>query len=125
MGQDHPVQVINLVTRGTIEERVLRTIEAKLNLFANIFNGDDDEIEFSGVNQTAFVDAMRELLTEPEASATVVAEPNLGGNAAFWAVSLKMLQEMRTLIESGAECPSEVHAGVERADRTIVKPHAH
>ena len=114
MGQDNPVQVINLVTRGTIEERVLSTIEAKLHLFANIFNGDDDEIEFTGVNQTAFVDAMRELLNQPEASATVVAEPNLGGNAAFWAVSMTMLQEMGRLIEAGTDCPPEVQAELEK-----------
>src|SRR4029078_6101093 len=34
MGQSRPVRVVNFVTRGTIEERVLRTVEAKQGLFA-------------------------------------------------------------------------------------------
>jgi SNF2 family DNA or RNA helicase len=34
MGQSRPVRVINFVTRGTIEEKVLRTVEAKQGLFA-------------------------------------------------------------------------------------------
>lgn len=33
VGQDHEVLIANLVARGTIEERVLRVLEAKINLF--------------------------------------------------------------------------------------------
>jgi SNF2 family DNA or RNA helicase len=33
IGQDHDVVVTNLVGRGTIEERILRVLEAKINLF--------------------------------------------------------------------------------------------
>lgn len=33
IGQDHDVEVTNLVSRGTIEERVLGVLEAKINLF--------------------------------------------------------------------------------------------
>ena len=67
MGQSKPVRVINLVTRGTIEERVLRTIEQKQGLFAGVFDGDEDEVAFTAVNQTKFVDAIRELIAEPKA----------------------------------------------------------
>src|SRR5204863_9533376 len=34
MGQNRPVRVINFVTRGTIEEKVLRTVQAKRARFA-------------------------------------------------------------------------------------------
>jgi superfamily II DNA/RNA helicase len=60
MGQNRPVRVVNFVTRGTIEEKVLRTIEAKQGLFDGLFTGDDDEIPFAAVNTTGFLDAMRE-----------------------------------------------------------------
>jgi len=33
VGQDHDVLLTNLVARGTIEEQVLRVLEAKINLF--------------------------------------------------------------------------------------------
>jgi superfamily II DNA/RNA helicase len=62
MGQSRPVRVINLVTRGTIEEKVLRTLEAKQNLFAGIFEGDADEIPFEAVRASGFLDTMRELV---------------------------------------------------------------
>jgi SNF2 family DNA or RNA helicase len=77
MGQSRPVRVINFVTRGTIEEKVLRTLEAKQGLFAGLFTGDADEIPFEAVNTGGFLDTMRELVNEGEAPApkSVPAEP--------------------------------------------------
>jgi len=66
MGQSKPVRVILLVTRGSIEERVLRTIEMKRSLFAGVFDGDTDEVNFDSVNRPAFLDSVRELIGEPE-----------------------------------------------------------
>jgi SNF2 family DNA or RNA helicase len=62
MGQNRPVRVINFVTRGTIEEKVLRTLEAKQGLFAGIFAGDADEIPFEAINTGGFLDTMRDLV---------------------------------------------------------------
>jgi hypothetical protein len=59
------VRVINFVTRGTIEEKVLRTVEAKQALFAGLFTGDADEIPFEAINTGGFLDTMRELV-DPE-----------------------------------------------------------
>jgi SNF2 family DNA or RNA helicase len=66
MGQSRPVRVVNLVTRGTIEEKVLRTLEAKQGLFAGVFEGDADEIPFEAVKTSGFLDSMRELVSEEE-----------------------------------------------------------
>ena len=33
IGQDHDVTVVNLVAKGTVEERVLSVLETKINLF--------------------------------------------------------------------------------------------
>ncbi|HSQ54979.1 MAG TPA: DEAD/DEAH box helicase, partial [Gemmata sp.] len=65
MGQSRPVRVVNFVTRGTIEEQVLRRVEAKQGLFAGVFEGDADEIPFEVVSSGRFLDAMRELVDEP------------------------------------------------------------
>ena len=68
LGQNKPVRVINLVTRGTIEERVLRTLEQKQNLFAGVFDGEEDEIAFATVPTGGFLATVRELIgeTKPE-----------------------------------------------------------
>ncbi len=66
MGQSRPVRVINFVTLGTIEEKVRRTLEAKQNLFAGLFEGDADEIPFETVRVSAFLDTMRELIGTDE-----------------------------------------------------------
>jgi SNF2 family DNA or RNA helicase len=62
MGQSRPVRVVNFVTRGTIEEKVLRTLEAKQGLFDGVFSGDADEIPFEAVNTFGFLDSVRELV---------------------------------------------------------------
>src|SRR5256714_6722693 len=46
MGQHRPVQVFNLVTRDSIEERVLKTVAMKRTLFEGVFAGTADEVGF-------------------------------------------------------------------------------
>jgi SNF2 family DNA or RNA helicase len=80
MGQSRPVRVINLVTRGTIEENVLRTLEAKQNLFAGVFESDADEIPFEAIRASGFLDTMRELVgTEDGDGRRAEAEGRSGG----------------------------------------------
>ncbi|HYH66376.1 MAG TPA: DEAD/DEAH box helicase [Urbifossiella sp.] len=64
MGQKRPVRVVNFVTRGTIEERVLRTLEAKQSLFVGLFEGDADEMAFAA--GPGFLSALRRLTGEEE-----------------------------------------------------------
>ncbi len=61
MGQHRPVQVFHLVMRDSIEERVLRTLQQKRSLFAELFAGSNDEIAFDSLGQKAFLDAVRDL----------------------------------------------------------------
>jgi len=68
MGQSRPVRVIRLVTRGTIEERVLDVIAQKRALFEGLFEGDSDTIDFAAPGQSAFLSAVRgalDLAAEP------------------------------------------------------------
>ena len=62
LGQHRPVQVINLVTRDSIEERVLKTIAMKRSLFEGVFSGTSDEVSFASLGQRAFLDTVRDLL---------------------------------------------------------------
>ncbi len=62
LGQHRPVQVINLVTRDSIEERVLKTIALKKSLFDGVFSGTSDEVSFASLGQRAFLDTVRDLL---------------------------------------------------------------
>lgn len=73
LGQERPVRVINLVTRGTIEEKVLRTLEQKQGLFAGVFDGEEDEIAFSAINPGGFLNTVRELIGEAKAEVVAVA----------------------------------------------------
>jgi len=66
-GQPRPVQVVNLIARGTIEERILDTLAAKQNVFASIF-GDKDapaEISFKDTGQ-GLLKTLDEMLDKPE-----------------------------------------------------------
>ena len=44
MGQTNPVQIINMIARGTIEERMLPTLAFKSNLAAGILDGGEDVV---------------------------------------------------------------------------------
>jgi SNF2 family DNA or RNA helicase len=64
VGQEHEVLLTNLVARGTIEQRILHVLEAKINLFElvvgeldMILGRVDDDFDFEGSIFDAFVDA--------------------------------------------------------------------
>jgi superfamily II DNA or RNA helicase len=62
LGQSRPVRVIRLVTRNTVEERVLEVLGQKRALFEGLFEGDSDEVSFAAPGQPAFLDAIRAAL---------------------------------------------------------------
>jgi SNF2 family DNA or RNA helicase len=64
MGQSKPVRVILLITRNSIEERVLKTVEMKRSLFAGVFDGDSDEVNFQALGQPQFLQSVRDLIGE-------------------------------------------------------------
>jgi SNF2 family DNA or RNA helicase len=112
MGQSKPVRVINLVTRGTIEERVLQTIGQKQDLFAGVFAGDEDEIAFTAVTQPKFLDAVRELLQKDdggrgkEGSEAVVGASGLipaSSVNSFWQAGIDMVAALNAVLMSDSK----------------------
>jgi superfamily II DNA or RNA helicase len=75
MGQHRPVQVFNLVTRDSIEERVLRALQSKQTLFDGVFSGTTDEVLFDTLGQKAFLATVRALVGEEEHAAEAPATP--------------------------------------------------
>jgi superfamily II DNA or RNA helicase len=69
MGQHRPVQVFNLVTRDSIEERVLKSLQGKQSLFDGVFSGTTDEVLFDTLGQKAFLATVRALVGEEEHAA--------------------------------------------------------
>ena len=65
VGQEHDVTLTNLVCRGTIEQRVMHVLEAKINLFElvvgeldMILGRVDDDFDFENEVFDAFIDAV-------------------------------------------------------------------
>src|SRR5258705_12513249 len=55
MGQTRPVQVINFVAKGTIEEGMLSVLGVKRSLSAGILDGGSGEISFGGSRLNRFM----------------------------------------------------------------------
>ena len=58
------------MTRDSIEERVLRTLERKRTVFASVFSGTDDEVMFGTLGHQAFLNTVRELVAEEPLAST-------------------------------------------------------
>jgi superfamily II DNA or RNA helicase len=96
MGQQRPVQVFNLVTRDSIEERVLRTLERKRALFEGVFSGASDEMALDGLGNQAFLATVRELVVEEKPTpAAEAAAPAVAADGAE--------QARRKVVEAGVQ----------------------
>ena len=74
LGQANPVQIINMVARGTIEERMLSTLRFKSNLAAGILDGGEDAVFLDNNKFDKIVDVVDGVISEAE---TVDSEPRL------------------------------------------------
>jgi SNF2 family DNA or RNA helicase len=75
MGQSRPVRVVNFVTLGSIEERVLKAIETKRSLFGSVFDGDSDAVDFAALGTQSFLDGVREVVGVEKPAAVPAPEP--------------------------------------------------
>jgi SNF2 family DNA or RNA helicase len=62
LGQHNPVTAINLITKNSIEERVLETIKIKRMIFTELFEGKESEIDFSSLKKEPFINMVNELM---------------------------------------------------------------
>lgn len=73
LGQKRSVQVVNLITKGAIEERMLDCLEAKRQLFASVFAGVSDLDDLTFDRSKAFLARVRAMM-EAAAPAVPVVE---------------------------------------------------
>lgn len=68
LGQANPVQIINMVARGTIEERMLSTLRFKSNLAAGILDGGEDAVFFDNNKFDKIVEVVDGVIGKPEST---------------------------------------------------------
>ncbi len=79
LGQSRPVQVVNFVAQGTIEEGMLSVLKFKKSLFTGALDGGDKEVFLGGSRLTRFMETVEKassnipapLAEEPEDAAVV------------------------------------------------------
>ena len=62
MGQAHPVQVIHMLTQGSIEVRVWETMQLKRALFSGLFDATADEVSFEKLGRSTFLNVVKEIV---------------------------------------------------------------
>jgi SNF2 family DNA or RNA helicase len=106
MGQHRPVQVFHLVTRDSIEERVLRALTVKRDLFEGVFAGGSNEVVFDQVGQGAFLDTVRDLVAEeappPALPAAPPAEPGSEALQRVVQAGVQLLEALAALLTAAA-----------------------
>lgn len=66
LGQQNPVQIINMVAKGTIEQRMLATLKFKSNLAAGILDGGQDAVFIDNNKFGKIVDMVESVISEDE-----------------------------------------------------------
>jgi len=94
MGQSRPVRVINFVTRGSIEERVLKAIEAKRSLFGSVFDGESDAVDFAALGTTSFLDGVREVIGLEKPAAVSAEVPPRDASVGLLEANVRMLEAL-------------------------------
>jgi superfamily II DNA/RNA helicase len=56
------VNVINLITKNSIEEKICAGLQLKTDLFEGVFDGKTDKVEFSHEKRTEIINRLREMM---------------------------------------------------------------
>ncbi len=59
------INVVNLIAKASIEERIYAGIQMKTDLFQGVFDGTTDMVEFSREKRTELLNQLREMMQEP------------------------------------------------------------
>jgi len=62
--QSRCVNVVNLISKDSIEEKILTGIQLKTDLFKGVFDGGLDKVEFSREKRTQMLNRLREMMNE-------------------------------------------------------------
>ncbi|MFL5243057.1 MAG: DEAD/DEAH box helicase [Gemmataceae bacterium] len=105
LGQHRPVQVFNLVTRDSIEERVLKTLSLKRSLFQGIFAGTANEVSFEVLGRRTFLDTVRDMVAEEPVHTPKTVEnlaPKADPRQALVQTGVQLLEALAQVVQGGA-----------------------
>ena len=74
LGQQRNVQVINFVSKGSIEERMLSTLNFKANMAGGILDDGEDSVFFEDSKFNKLMETVEEVVAEPEPAAEITTE---------------------------------------------------
>jgi hypothetical protein len=75
LGQRQPVQVINFIAQGTIEEGMLSVLKFKKSLFAGVLDGGEREVFLGGTRLTRFMETVEKATAAAGGSGEAPATP--------------------------------------------------
>ena len=64
LGQAHPVHVVHLLTKDSIEERVWKTLKLKKSLFAGVFDSPTGEVSFAELGKKSMLQSVKEIFAD-------------------------------------------------------------
>lgn len=100
------INVINLIAKNSIEERILAGIQLKTDLFKGVFDEGPDTVEFSREKRNEMLNRLREMMgEEAEAIPYDAAEPeDIPEDTPFY-LNPKVLNEAQPAIDSPEDTP--------------------
>jgi superfamily II DNA or RNA helicase len=72
LGQAHPVHVVHLLTKDSIEERVWETLKLKKSLFAGVFDSPTGEVSFAKLGRKSVLQTMKEIFADQQIPKPIV-----------------------------------------------------
>ncbi len=102
------VNVVNLITKNSIEEKILTGIQLKTDLFKGVFEGGTDVVEFSHEKRTEMLNRLREMMGEEPALPPREARPSedVPEDTPHY-LNPKVLKEAEEAVDFTAEEPME------------------
>ena len=123
LGQKNTVNVINLIAKGAIEERIWNLMKLKRALFKSALEGGPDAIVFDREGRRRFVDTVREIVAEPAFPAPVPSPPSRARRTPDLSVALTALARGLKVESAGDRVRVELDlpkAQMESVRRTLV-----
>lgn len=69
------VNIVNLIAKNSIEEKILAGLQLKQDVFKGVFDGGPDTVEFSHEKRTEILNKLREMMGEEQLAASAESRP--------------------------------------------------
>lgn len=116
------INVVNLICKGSIEERIFAGIQLKTDLFKGVFEGGEEMVEFSREKKKQLLNQLREMMgEEPEMLARISAPGEEIPEDTPHFLNPEVLRDDVPLDLTGEETPETGEAAGAHAEETAAK----